>query len=315
MLQFLLKRLAQALVVLLGLVVVTFLLIHQLPGGPARAVLGPKATPQAIRHFDRDNGLDKSLISQLLIYMRKLVHGDLGYSYVQNEPVTTLARQNLPKDVILVGLSYAFALSLAVPLGILQAIRRNTLLDYTLTGLSFVFYSMPSFLMGFLLIEFLSVEYQLLPSEAPQGSNFTSILGHPAGLVMPVLTLGLLSVAYFSRYMRSAALDNLSQDFVRTARAAGASNRIVLTRHVLRNSMIPIVTLLGVSLPTVVAGALITETVFNYPGMGLLFFKAAQVQDYPVLLGFTLLVGTATISGNLLADLAYGVLDPRVRVR
>ncbi len=311
---YLLRRLLQSIVVIIGVVLITFILVHMLPGGPARAALGPKATPQGVAQFNHENGLDQSLWRQFLIYFGHLLHGDLGFSYVQNQSVASLIGENLPRDILLVGTAYALALAIAIPLGLFQALRRNHFSDYAFTGLSFVLYSMPSFLVGFLLIAAFSVQLQIFPSAAPSGSSIASILGDPRALVLPVVTLALISIAAFSRYMRSSALENLALDYVRTARAKGASMGRVVTRHLLRNSLLPIVTLVGLSLPTVVAGALVTEEVFNFPGMGLEFFKAAQVQDYPVLIGFSLFVGIATVVGNLLADIAYGVLDPRVRL-
>jgi peptide/nickel transport system permease protein len=310
---YLVRRVLQSVVVLLGVVVVTFVLVHMLPGGPARAALGVKATPQGVAQFNRQNGLDQTLAQQFLTYLWQLLRGKLGFSYVENQSVGSLIGENLPRDVILVGFSYAVALAIAVPLGIFQAVRRNRPSDYALTGLAFVLYSMPSFLIGFLLIWAFSVTFRIFPPAAPSASSIASILGDPRALVLPVATLSLISIAAFSRYMRSAALENLALDYIRTARAKGLSTFAILLHHLLRNSLLPMITLVGLSLPTVVAGALITEEVFNFPGMGLLFFKAAQVQDYPVLIGFSLFVGIATVIGNLMADVAYGVLDPRIR--
>lgn len=311
---YLVRRLVQSIVVIVGVVFITFILVHMLPGGPARAALGPKATPQGVAHFNHVNGLDQPLWRQFLTYFGQLLHGNLGFSYVQNQSVASLVGENLPRDVLLVGSAYVLALAIAIPLGLFQALRRNHFSDYAFTGLTFILYSMPSFLVGFLLIAVFSVQLQIFPSAAPSGSSIASILGDPRALVLPVVTLSAISIAAFSRYMRSAALENLALDYVRTARAKGASTSGVVLRHLLRNSLLPIVTLVGLSLPTVVAGALVTEEVFNFPGMGLLFFKSAQVQDYPVLIGFSLFVGIATVLGNLFADVAYGVLDPRVRL-
>ncbi len=294
--------------------VVTFVLVHLLPGSPARAELGPKASAPAIAAFNKLNGFDKGIVSQFWLYIDRVVHGNLGFSYIQNQTVGALIKENLPKDIVLVGLSLVIALVIAIPLGILQAVRRNHLSDYVFTGLSFTFYSMPVFVLAFILIGLLSIQFHLFPAEAPQTSSAIGILQQPRALVLPVATLSLITIAQFSRYMRSSALENLALDYIRTARAKGLSERLVITRHLLRNCMIPIVTLLGLSLPAIVAGALITETVFNYPGMGLQFYKAGIDQDYAVLLGFTLFIGIATVVGNLVADAAYGLLDPRIRV-
>jgi peptide/nickel transport system permease protein len=172
---------------------------------------------------------------------------------------------------------------------------------------------MPVFWLGILLILIFAVDLHWLPPEGPQGTTIGAILTQPVGLVLPVATLSIVTVAQFSRFMRSAAIENLVQDYIRTARSNGLSARAVLFRHVLRNSLLPIITLIGLSLPATLSGAVITESVFNYPGMGLLLWTAATVRDYPVMLGFTVVVGAATVVGSLLADILYGVADPRVR--
>jgi peptide/nickel transport system permease protein len=309
---YLVRRTGQAVVVLLLVTVIVFVLLHLLPGGAARAIIGERATATSIAAFNQEYGLDRPLPVQYVQWLGKLVRGDLGFSFKQNQSVLSLLGERLPKTAILAGISVLLSLLIAVPLGFLQALRRNRPLDYTVTGAAFVFYSTPAFWLGLILIEVFAVRLQILPSQAPQGS-VGAILSQPDKLVLPVLTISLVTIAFFSRYMRSAALDNLMQDYVRTARAKGASTRRIVLRHVLRNSLIPIVTLLGLSLPFVLAGTLITEQVFNYPGTGLLFYNAAVVRDFPVLLGVTVVVGAATVLGSLLADLGYAALDPRVR--
>jgi peptide/nickel transport system permease protein len=309
---YLVRRTVQAVFVLLLVTVIVFVFLHFLPGGAARAILGPQANPTTIATFNREHGLNRPLPAQYLTWLNELVHGNLGFSYQQNQSVIDLLKERLPKTVLLAGVSLVVAVTVAVPLGLWQALRRNGPSDYILTGFAFLFYSMPAFWLALILIEIFAVHWHLLPSQAPSGS-FTQILEDPKGLVLPVATIVLVSVAIFSRYMRSSALENLLQDYVRTARAKGASTQRVVYRHVLRNALGPIVTLVGLSLPFVLAGTLISEQVFNYPGMGLLFFQSAVSRDYPVLLGVIVVVGVATVLGSLLADVCYGILDPRVR--
>jgi peptide/nickel transport system permease protein len=311
---YLIRRILQSIVVVILVSIVTFILLQLLPGGPARAILGPKATQQQLQTFIHQNGYDRSIFVQFGIWANNALHGNLGYSYHLNETVTGLIEDRLPKTVVLMAISLILSLIIAVPLGIYQARKRNSFGDYTLTGLSFVFYAMPSFLLGLLLI--LVFNYYLpnfLPPEGPQGDTLGELFSQPAAFVLPVVTLTLISVASFSRYMRSSVMENLTQDYVRTARANGAGERRITGVHVLRNALIPIATLLGLSLPSLFAGALITEQVFNYPGMGFLFIQEAQVRDYPVTLGVTLVVSIATVVGSLLADITYAVLDPRVK--
>jgi peptide/nickel transport system permease protein len=309
---YLVRRTVQAVIVLLLVTVIVFVFLHFLPGGAAQAILGPQANPTTIAQFNEEHGLNRSLPAQYVTWLNELAHGNLGFSYQQNQSVIDLLRERLPKTMVLAGLSLVLSVLIAIPLGLWQALRRNGVSDYVLTGLAFIFYSTPAFWLALILTEVFAVHWHLLPSQAPQG-DVGQILHDPQGLVLPVATIVLVSVALFSRYMRSSALENLLQDYVRTARAKGASTERIVFRHLLRNALGPIVTLLGLSLPFVLAGTLITEQVFNFPGMGLLFFNSAVSRDYPVLLGVIVVVGAATVIGSLLADVFYGILDPRVR--
>jgi peptide/nickel transport system permease protein len=310
--RFLLRRCAQAVVVLLLVSVIVFGLLHLLPGGPARAILGTHATPTNIAAFNEQNGLDSPVPVQYWHWLTGVLSGNLGFSYVQNESVASLLAQRLPKTAFLAGVSVLLAVLIAVPVGFFQAVRRNRAGDYVVTTVTLVLYSTPAFWVGILLIDVLAVRLRAFPAEAPQGS-FSALISDPQALVLPVLTITLVTVAAFSRYIRSSVLDELAQDYVRMARSKGASRRVILFGHVLRNAAGPVVTLLGLSLPFIVSGTLITEYVFNYPGIGLLAFNAATSQDYPVILGVVIVVGAATVVGSLLADVTHAILDPRVR--
>jgi peptide/nickel transport system permease protein len=312
---FLIRRVLQAVIVVLIVTMITFALLRMIPGNVAVAVMGPTAyrNPGAIRQFDRVYGFDLPWYRQYFLWLGHLLQGNLGYSWKLNQSVASLLANRLPKTIILVGLSTLIALIVAVPIGIIQAVRRNKLADHAFNAFSTVFYAAPSFLVGIILILVFAIKFPILPPEGPQGEGIGVVFTNFNALILPIATLALITIALFSRYMRSSVLDNLTEDYVRTARAKGASERRVLVRHVLRNSLIPIATLLGLSLPGILAGALITEAVFNYPGMGYLFYQSANNQDYPVLLGFTVVVAVATVVGSLLADVAYAVLDPRVR--
>jgi peptide/nickel transport system permease protein len=311
---YLLRRVVQSVAVVLVVTIIVFLLLHQLPGGPARAVLGNRATPQQLAEFNQQNGLDRPVPIQYLDYLRRWASGDFGFSYKLNESVGSLLRQRLPKTLILNALALLFTVAVAIPVGIYQAVRRNRIFDYTATGLSFIFYAAPTFFLGLILVLLFAQNLKLLPPEAPQSDGVLPIFADFRAMVLPIVTLALLSIAGFSRYMRSAVLDNLTQDYVRTARSKGCPPGRVLRAHVLRNALIPIATLIGLSLPAVFAGALVVESIFNFPGMGLLFWQAAQTSDYPVELGVVLVTAVATVVGNLLADVSYVLLDPRVRL-
>jgi peptide/nickel transport system permease protein len=307
------QRIGQAVAVVIGLLILTFIMIHLEPGSAARATLGVRATPGRIAIFDSTYGLNQPLYRQFLTYIDQVLHGNLGTSYSLQIPVSTLIAERLPRDLLLLGLATALALVIAVPLGIYQAVKRGGIGDNVLTGASFTLYSTPDFLFAILLIALFSVQLRILPPEAPQAASVGGMLADPRALVLPVLTLSLVTVASYSRYMRSSAIDVLAQEYIRVARAKGLPRRLILLRHVLRNSLLPVVTMVGLSFSWIVAGAVIAEEVFNYPGMGLLFYQAATTHDFPVLLGSTLVVGVATVIGNLAADVAYGILDPRIR--
>jgi peptide/nickel transport system permease protein len=310
---FLIRRVLQALLVIFLVTVFTLALVHLFPGGPIRSLLGPRATPEQVAHYNQLYGFDQPFYVQYVKWLGQLVHGNLGFSAKLNQSVTSLLAQDLPKTLILVSLGTVVSLLFGIPLGLYQAVKRYTVGDYVLTGVSFLGYATPTFFVGLLLIEWFAINIPLFPPFAPQGTTVAEILSQPRALVLPVAAYSFVLYALWSRYMRSSVMDNLVQDYVRTARAKGASERRVLWGHIFRNSLISIVTLLGLSLPTLVAGAIFIEVVFNYPGMGLAFYNAALNVDYQVLLGFTLVATLATVVGNILADVGYAVLDPRVR--
>ncbi len=307
---YLIRRTIHALVVLFGVSLIVFLLLHLLPGGPARASLGLRANPASIRAFNAEYGLNQPLPIQYVVWISQVLRGNLGFSYKLNQSVDSLLVENIPRTLVLTGSATLIAIGIAVPLGLLQAVRRNSVADYALTGFALIFYSIPSFFLGLVLIIVFSDVMPIFPSTGPTAT--APLLAQIPNLVLPVATLALITVALFSRYMRSAALDNLAEDYVRTAKAKGASSPRVLYRHVLRNALLPVITLVGLSLPGILSGALIVESLFNYPGMGLLFWNAAQTEDFPVMLGTSLVVGLGVVLGSLLADILYGVADPRV---
>jgi len=310
---YLLRRLGQAIVTMLAVSIVVFGILHALPGGLVRAQLGSKASIVQIWYLEWVVGLLKPLPVQYWIWLTNALHGNLGVSYKLNEPVATLIGIYVPRTLLLVGIALLLAVSIAIPMGLWQGYRRNRPDDHVLSATMLLLYSMPTFLLGVVLIVVLNLWLGALPSTASNyGGGF---LVDAKDLALPILTLCLANVSYFSRYMRSSVIDSMLEDYVRTARAKGASERRVLLRHVLRNSLTATVTLIGLTLPYTVSGSIIVEALFDFPGAGLLFWNAAQTRDFLVLLGIVLVISVATILGNLLADIAYGILDPRVRVR
>lgn len=311
MLAYVVRRCLQSLVVLLGVTILVFGMEHLLPGGPVRAILGFHANPASIAAFKSQYGLNRPVPEQYVDWLGQLLQGNLGYSYKQGESVVALVGQALPNTLILVGVSLLLAVAIGVPVGVVQASRRNRVDDYAVSTIALVLYSMPSFLLAVLLIVVFSIAIPVLPSLGP--SSQAPLLAQLPNLVLPIATLTLVNVALFSRYARSSTIDALLAEYVRTAKAKGASPRRVLVRHAARNSLLPVITLLGLNLPAVVGGAVIVESIFNYPGMGLLFWKAATNEDFPVMLGVSVVVGAGVVLGSLLADILYAVIDPRIR--
>lgn len=310
---FIIKRVLQSVVVILLVSIIVFGLLHALPGGPARGILGQQATLAQIKAFNLAQGYDKPLPVQYWLYLSRLLHGNLGMSYKLNQTVGSLIAERLPKTLLLSGLSTILALIIAVPLGVLQAVKRRKLPDHLITGGAFIGYAMPSFFVALLLIIAFADKLTIFPAEAPQSNSLGGILADWKALVLPVITGTIATVAVFSRYVRSAVLDNLAEDYTRTARAKGVAERRVVGVHVLRNSLTPLITMLGYYVPVMFSGAIVIESIFNYPGMGLMFWNAAQTSDYPTELGVVLVIAVATVLGSLLADLLQAVFDPRVR--
>jgi len=311
---YLLRRVGQGVIVILIVTLIVFALLHlAMPDGPATGILGMQATQAQIDAFNRANGFDLPVWQQYLQFLGQLAVGDLGDSFKLNRPVADAIGQRLPKTLILALISMVVALIVAIPMGIFQAVRRGRASDYILTTWNFIVYSTPSFFLGLILVIVFSQGLGLFPAQAPQGETVGDVLADPAGLVLPVMTAALAIIATFSRYMRSSTIDNLSEDYVRTARAKGTPVAVVVARHVVRNSLTPVIAMLGYYLPVMFGGMIVVESLFNYPGMGLLFWTSAQTSDYPVLLGCILVIALATVIGSLLADIIQALLDPRTR--
>ncbi|MDQ2872613.1 MAG: ABC transporter permease [Candidatus Eremiobacteraeota bacterium] len=312
---FVIRRLLLAIPTLLGVTILTFALIHIAPGGPAFAMAGEKATPAQIEQITHQLGLDRPLHVQYGIWLVHLLHGDLGFSYTKQTPVATLLAQHLPQTLLLMGSALVISILLAIPLGVYQASRRNTAFDRTASIFVFIAWSMPTFWFGTILIAVFAVTLRWFPVGGLQTIDTSSFdwYSRIAHLALPAATLAIVSVAGWSRYIRGSMIEQLREDYTRTAVAKGLPSRIVLFRHVLRNALIPFITLLGGTIPALFGGAVITEQIFAYPGMGQLFWQSAVDRDYGTLLGMTVITASLVIAGNLIADILYGVVDPRVR--
>jgi peptide/nickel transport system permease protein len=297
---YLARRLLQAIAVVLLVTLIVFGLLQLGPGAGRASVVGAGA-------------VHEQFLLQYLSWLGQVLHGNLGVSTHLGEPVSTLLAASVPRTVLLMGISTLIALAVAVPVGLLQAVRRSSPVDYALRTLTVVFYGTPVFVLGNVLILVFGINLRIFGAEAPQGTTVGGIITDWRDLTLPVLTLTLVTLAIFARYMRSAAADTLDEEYIEAARARGAGDQRILARHVLRNSLAPIVTLVGLSIPQILGGAVIVETLFNFRGVGYQIWQAATNQDLPVILGFTLVIAIGAAIGSLLADIGYALLDPRVR--
>lgn len=307
------RRLASGAVSVFLLVTLVFFLAHLTPGGPAYSILGQKSTPGAVAALNARLGLDTSLPKQYGLWWWHLLHGQLGYSYLLNRPVGALLRDYEVNTLILYVLAIFLSTVLAILLGLAQGVWHGRWPARCIGAFQLIFYATPSFFIAAMLVLWFAVALRWLPA----GGMGNPRLAHPglgvyaAHLVLPVVTVTLLTVPMLSRYFGAAVHEEYAKDYVRTARAKGVGERAILFRHVLRNALRPLVTMLGLSFPYIFTGGVIVEAVFNYPGLGWLLWRSALGQDYPVLVAIVLIIGLLTVIGNLLADLVNGWLDPR----
>jgi peptide/nickel transport system permease protein len=311
---YLIRRLGTSIVILIGISIFVFVLLHSVFPSPAVVVLGPKASPQAVAVWNAQNGYDDPVIVQYWHYMYALLHGNLGYSYKLNQSVAALFGERWARSLYLSGMAILVAILIAIPLGIYQAVKRNTFGDQAVTAVAFTTYAMPDFFLYLIAIQIFAISLPIFSFEASQSTSILGVIGDWREMTLPIICIALLVLAGYSRYMRSSAMETLAQDYIKTARAKGLPERLVLLRHLLRNACLPMITLIGLSIPALLAGNLIAEYTFNYPGLGLLFFNSLGNEDYPVLIAYTLIGAVLTVLGNLLADIALTIADPRIRL-
>lgn len=316
---YLLRRILQIIPVLFGITILVFFIVHNAPGDPTSKMMDPNMTVQEKMRLKEKFGVDKPIIVQYVDWISEVLHGNLGFSWKFQRPVSEVMGERMLSTFYLSFISLLLALIIGIPAGVISATRQYTGLDYFFTIFALVGISIPSFFFALLLIKLLAVDHHWLPLSGmttPGSSDWTlweqfkDIAHHT---VLPAIVLGLGSTASFMRYTRSNMLEVIRQDYIRTARSKGLSERVVIYKHALRNAMIPIITLLGFWIPSLFSGALITEQVFAWPGMGLLGYQAVTDRDYPLLMGVNLFLSLLTLVGNLMADVFYGVADPRIK--
>jgi peptide/nickel transport system permease protein len=304
-LRYFLRRVLLAIPVLLGVATLVFSLIHLVPGDPAQAMLGDGAAPTDIAELRTNLGLDQPLFTQYVSFLRHAITGDLGKSFRTGQPVTTMIVERIPATAELAIAAMLVAIVLAIPLGVVAAVWRGTAIDYGAMTFALAGVSIPNFWLGPLLAIVFAVELRWLP---------VSGRGTLAHLVLPAISLGLALAAILARMTRASLLDELGELYVRAARARGVSNAAAITSHALRNSMVPLLTIIALQFGAVLTGAVITETIFAWPGIGRLLIQSIGFRDYPMVQGCILLIAVTYVAVNLITDLMYGVLDPRIRI-
>ena len=302
--RYVLRRILQSIVVLIGVSIVVFLLARLAPGDPATLMLAETAGPEQIAAAREHYGFNDPLYEQYWLFISRAVQGDFGDSLYYKEPALGVVMEAFPETVKLAFVAFLLAVGIALPLGVLAAIKRDTIWDFLAVGLSVLGQAAPSYWIGILLILFFSVRLQWLPSSGDYGPEY---------IILPAITLAALLMAVLTRLTRAGMLDVLSEDYVRTARSKGLQEQSVLVRHALRNAMIPLITVMGLQLGSLLGGTVIVEQVFAWPGVGRLAINAISARDYPVIQAVVFIVSVVFVLVNLAVDLLYGVLDPRIR--
>ena len=314
------RRLLQAIPLILGIIVINFGLIHLAPGDPIATLVGEfQVSPEYIANIKKEYGLDQPLPTQLLFYVLNILKGNFGYSFSFKEPVLDVILERVPATVLLMMGAIVYSTLCGVVFGVISSRKQYSRTDHFLTLLSLVGYSLPVFWLGQILLIVLSLKFPLFPAQGMQNlreplmgmAYWTDLLHH---LVLPSFVLGLSYLAINTRFTRASMIEVMSADYIRTARAKGLSERIVTYKHALRNALLPLVTLTGLNFGFLLAGAVLTETVFAWPGLGRLMYDSIYTRDYPVLMGMFILISVGVILANLVTDLLYSVLDPRIRI-
>ncbi|WP_332236922.1 ABC transporter permease [Sporolactobacillus sp. KGMB 08714] len=314
MFQYIVRRILIAIPVILGVTILNFFIINLAPGNPVDMYVNPSATPQQIAMEKHALGLDQPIIIQYFHWLGQLIQGNLGFSYSTREPVTSLIASHIGPTMMLMGISLIVGYLIAIPLGIISARKQNSWVDYLTTGFSFFGVSVPHFFLGLGVIYLFATKVLLFPTGGMNtlGGNgsFSDLFVH---LVLPVAVLATGIAGNMIRYVRSSMLDVLGKDYLRTAKAKGLRQFIITNKHALRNALIPIITVIGIDIPMLIGGAIVTEQVFQWPGLGLLTIQSISSRDYSTLMGINLIAAIAVLLANLLTDVFYAVADPRIR--
>lgn len=323
MLSYLIKRFLLMIPILFGITLICFIVINLAPGSPAtfQEEFSPKASPEAVEALKKLYGLDKPIHERYLNWLKMVVTLDLGKSFVDGRKVKDKIKERLPITVTLNLLSLLLIFIVAIPIGVYSAMKPGSVFDRALTVFVFTGFSVPTFWLALLAMIIFGVNLGWLPISGIQSIGAESMPFHERlidwikHLILPVTIMSFAGLAGMSRYTRSSMLEVLRQDYIRTARAKGLPERVIIIRHALRNALLPVVTLLGLAIPGLIGGSVIFESIFSIPGMGQLFYSSAMARDYPTIMGILLISALLTLIGNLIADIAYFLVDPRIRVK
>lgn len=316
--QFIIKRILTAIPILVGILLLTFLIMQLAPGNPMQTMINPRISPEELARAEEQLGLHQPKVVQFFNWLKEIVRGNLGYTVKTGQPVATLIAERLPATLLLTGTAFFISFIIGVPLGVFSATHKYSKRDYGLTVFSFIGISIPSFFFGIAMIYLFAVKLKWFPTSGMStitmvGTGFSLFIDRLKHLVMPAIVLALPNLATVMRFTRSSMIEVMTNDYVRTARAKGLSQKVVRYKHALRNALIPVITIFGLSIPFLFGGAYITETIFNWPGMGSLGINAITAREYPVIMGLNLFTSTLVLAGNLLADILYAIADPRIR--
>lgn len=303
--RFILTRLLRCIPIIIFATLVVFSILHLAPGNPARIILGPKASEELVAHLEHKLGLDRPLPVQYITWLKDFILGDWGTSIRYDRPVLQLILDRLPVTLLLIGLSLALSTVLGISMGVMGALRQNSIFDYSSTVMALFWRSIPSFWLGILFLYIFSLKLGWFPAGGLRG---------PLSVVLPMLVLGLRLQAIIARLTRSSMLNVLNKNYIKTAKTKGLANRVVIVKHALRNALIPVVTIIAMRVPWLFGGAMITESVFAWPGMGRLILEGVLARDFPVVQGTVLLIAVAAVLANLMADIFYTYIDPRIEL-
>jgi peptide/nickel transport system permease protein len=317
MTQYLIRRILISIPTLIAISIVLFTILALAPGDPlAEFAMNPAVPPEVRQRIRQSMGLDDPIPVRYVKWASSMLRGDFGYSFRSKSPVIDLIRQRLPTTLYVIGTAYLLSVLIAIPVGVLSAIRQYSIFDNIATTFAFIGFSLPTFVTGILFILVFSVKLGWLPMiyrTTIETEGLAGLWEKGKQALMPIMVLGLFETAALTRYTRAAMLETIHQDYVRTARAKGLSERVVILRHALRNALIPVVTIVALSIPGIFTGAVITEQIFRVPGMGSLLISAIRDNDTPVIMAITIIFSALVVLFNLIADILYGVLDPRIK--